>query len=127
MRLLIIGSGGREHALAWKLARSPKVEKLYTAPGNAGTTSLGENLPIPATDLPALARAAREKGIDLTVVGPETPLAQGIVDLFQSQGLPIFGPTRAATEIESSKVFAKHLMEKYGIPCARGAVFASYT
>jgi phosphoribosylamine--glycine ligase len=127
MKIMIIGNGAREHALAWKLRESPKVDELYAAPGNAGTASIAHNLDVPATDIEALARAATQHGIDLTVVGPEAPLASGIVDLFQSLHLPIFGPTRAATQIESSKVFSKELMQKYGIPCAQGMVFSSYS
>jgi phosphoribosylamine--glycine ligase len=127
MKIMIIGNGAREHALAWKLRESPKVDELYAAPGNAGTASIAHNLDVPATDIEALARAATQHGIDLTVVGPEAPLASGIVDLFQSLHLPIFGPTRAATQIESSKVFSRELMQKYGIPCAQGMVFSSYS
>lgn len=127
MKIMVIGSGAREHALAWKLRASPQVSELYAAPGNAGTATIGRNLDLPATDVEALAQAARQYDIGLTVVGPEAPLASGIVDRFQSLHLPIFGPTRAATRIESSKVFSKELMQKYGIPCARGAVFASHS
>ncbi|MBI4339278.1 MAG: phosphoribosylamine--glycine ligase [Chloroflexi bacterium] len=125
MNLLVIGSGGREHALAWVLAQSPQVKKIYVAPGNAGTAAIATNLPIPTTDLPALADAAQRLEIDVTVVGPEAPLAQGIVDLFRLRGLPIFGPTKSAAEIETSKAFAKELMLKYGIPCARSQTFSS--
>ena len=127
MKIMVIGNGAREHALACKLGESPKVDELYAAPGNAGTAAIAHNLDVPATDIEALARAARQYGIDLTVVGPEAPLASGIVDLFQSLHLPIFGPTRAATQIESSKVFSKELMQKYDIPCAQGMVFSSYS
>lgn len=125
MKVLVIGSGGREHALVWKLAQSHLVKKIYAAPGNAGTAAIAQNLDIQANDIQSLARVAREQTIDLTVVGPEAPLASGIVDHFQSQGLLIFGPSRAASEIEWSKVFARDLMLKYGIPCARGEVFTS--
>ncbi|MBI2303357.1 MAG: phosphoribosylamine--glycine ligase [Chloroflexi bacterium] len=126
MNILVIGSGAREHALAWKLRQSPQVSQLFVAPGNAGTAAIATNLPLSTSDLPALASAAQEHKIDLAVVGPEAPLAAGIVDLFQEQGIPVFGPTQAATRIESSKVFAKELMLKYNIPCARGEVFDSY-
>ena len=114
---MIIGGGAREHALAWKIAQSPKVKKLYVAPGNAGTASIAHNLSISPSDIEALAKAARDIGINLTVVGPEAPLASGIVDYFERLHLPIFGPTKAAAQLESSKVFAKNLMQKYGIPC----------
>lgn len=127
MKIMVIGNGAREHALAWKLRASPQIGELYAAPGNAGTAAVARNLDVPTTDIEALAGAARQHDIGLTVVGPEAPLASGIVDLFQSLHLPIFGPTRAATQIESSKVFSKELMQKYGIPCARGEVFASYS
>ena len=126
MNVLIVGGGGREHALAWKLGQSERVSRIYCAPGNAGTSTLGTNLPIKATELDALARAAREHQIDLTVAGPETPLAEGIVDLFQEKGLPIFGPSKTAAAIESSKVFSKRLMLKHGIPTAAAEIFASY-
>ena len=126
MKVLVIGSGAREHAILWKLAQSPKVRQLFAAPGNAGTGSLATNLPIAAADLDALSWAAHEHGIDLTVVGPEAPLAAGIVDRFRKLGLWVFGPTRAAARIEASKVFAKELMERHGIPTARGRVFDSY-
>ena len=127
MKLLIVGSGGREHALAWKLYRSPRVSRIYTAPGNAGTASLDENLPIKAGDIQALADAAQKLSIDLTLVGPEAPLASGIVDRFQGLGLPIFGPTAAAAQIEASKAFSHHLMQKYGLPCPQGEVFSDYS
>ncbi|MEW6142977.1 MAG: phosphoribosylamine--glycine ligase [Chloroflexota bacterium] len=126
MKILVIGGGAREHALAWKIAQSPRVQQLFIAPGNAGTARLGTNLPIKASDLQSLTTFARNSNIDLTVVGPEAPLAAGIVDLFTSKGLSIFGPSKAAAQIESSKVFSKNLMQKYGIPCAAGAIFDSY-
>ena len=122
---MVIGGGAREHALVWKLAHSPKVKEIYVAPGNAGTQAMAHNLNISYTNIDALAEAAQKHHIDLTVVGPEAPLYLGIVDLFQSLDLPIFGPTQAATRLESSKVFAKELMQKYGIPCAQGVVFSS--
>ena len=97
--VFIIGGGGREHALAWKLAQSPRIGKLYVAPGNGGTCDVAENIPIEATDIKGLARFAEKNSIDLTVVGPDDPLALGVVDIFQSRGLRIFGPTRAAAHI----------------------------
>ena len=126
MKVMVIGSGAREHALAWKIAQSPKVTELYAAPGNAGTASVARNLDIRPNDIDALARAARDIGIDLTVVGPESPLAAGIVDRFEQLGMSIFGPTKAAAQIESSKVFTRKLMQKYGIPCPKGITFSSY-
>jgi len=113
--------------LVWKLAQSPKVKEIYVAPGNAGTIKVADNLDISPTDIESLAKVAQEKRIDLVVVGPETPLAAGIVDHFQGTGISIFGPTKAATQIESSKVFAKELMQKYKIPCARSVSFSTYT
>jgi len=126
LKVLVIGGGAREHTLAWKLAQSPNVEEIYVAPGNAGTGFVAKNLDIKPADLESLARAARERRIDLTVVGPEAPLATGIVDLFQARGIPVFGPSKEATRIESSKVFAQGLMQKYGIPCARSRSFSSF-
>ncbi|HEY83075.1 MAG TPA: phosphoribosylamine--glycine ligase [Dehalococcoidia bacterium] len=126
MKVLVIGNGAREHTLVWKLSQSPKVKEIYAASGNAGTAELASNLEISPTDIEALARAARENKIDLTVVGPEAPLAAGIVDRFQAEGLAIFGPSRAAAQIEASKAFAKELMHKYHIPCARSRSFADY-
>jgi phosphoribosylamine--glycine ligase len=127
LKILVVGGGGREHTLVWKIAQSPRVEKVFAAPGNAGTVAIAENLNLRPTDIEGLGKAAKEKGIDLVVVGPEAPLASGIVDYFDSLGIPVFGPTRAATQIESSKVFARNLMEKYGIPCPKGAIFSSYS
>jgi phosphoribosylamine--glycine ligase len=121
-----VGGGAREHTLAWKLAQSPKVKEIYTAPGNAGTAQIALNLEIKPTDIESLAKIAQDKAIELTVVGPEVPLAAGIVDHFQKLGLPIFGPTQKAAEIESSKVFSKELMQKYGLPCARSVSFHDY-
>ena len=124
MKLLIIGSGGREHALAWRLAQAADVGKIYIAPGNAGTAHhapLMENLPL--TDLTALADFAEREKIHLTVVGPEAPLAAGIVDLFRARGLKIFGPTRAAAQLESSKDFAKRFMARHQIPTAASETF----
>jgi len=126
MKILVVGSGGREHALVWKLSQSPKAEHIYVAPGNAGTTKLAENVSIPVDDLKSLADFAEEKKIDLTVVGPELPLTLGIVDVFEERGLRIFGPNKEAAEIEGSKAFAKNFMEKYHIPTARFKVFTSH-
>ena len=123
MKVMVVGGGAREHALVWKITQSPKVDEVYVAPGNAGTQAIARNLNIAPTNIKALAEAAQEYRVDLTVVGPEVPLSSGIVDLFQSLSLPVFGPTQAATRLESSKVFSKELMQKYGIPCARGEVF----
>jgi len=127
LKVLIVGGGAREHTLAWKLARSPKVTDLYAAPGNAGTALVAQNLPFKAEDIEGLAGAAQELKLDLVVVGPEAPLAAGIVDRFNEIGISIFGPTRAAAEIETSKVFAKDLMQRHGIPCARSASFDDFT
>lgn len=127
MRVLVIGSGAREHALAWKVAQSPHVKEVYVAPGNAGTSLIGHNIPADPGDIDSLIKVAIELRIDLAIVGPEGPLAMGIVDRFEQQGIPIFGPTREAARIETSKVFAKHLMQKYSIPCARGVAFSNYS
>ena len=123
MRVLVVGSGGREHALVWKLSRSPEVTKLFCAPGNGGIGDLAELVDVGAEDVEALAEFAESKDIDLTVVGPETTLAKGIVDLFEKRGLRIFGPTKAAARLESSKAFAKNLMKKHHIPTGQFAVF----
>jgi phosphoribosylamine--glycine ligase len=119
MKILVVGAGGREHALAWKLARSPKVNKLYCAPGNGGTRLVAENVAIPDSDIEKLADFALQAGIDLTVVGPEIPLSLGIVDEFEKRGLRVFGPNRKAAELEASKVFAKQFMERHKIPTGR--------
>ncbi|MHB1359776.1 MAG: phosphoribosylamine--glycine ligase [Rhodocyclaceae bacterium] len=123
MKLLVIGSGGREHALAWRLAQSAKVQKVYVAPGNAGTAREDglENLPI--TAIPDLIAFARDNGIHATVVGPEAPLAAGVVDAFRAAGLRIFGPTQAAAQLESSKDFAKQFMQRHGIATAKFRTF----
>ena len=123
MKILVIGSGGREHALVWKIAQSPLVEKIYCAPGNPGTGLLAENVDIAVDDLTGLFGFARKTGIDLTVVGPELPLSLGIVDLFEEYGLTIFGARRNAALIESSKAFSKDLMKKYDVPTAAYEVF----
>lgn len=117
-KVLVIGQGGREHALVWKLAQSPKIEKLYAAPGNPGIAELAECIDIQATDVEKLLAFAKEQNIDLTVVGPEAPLMEGIVDRFQAAGMKIFGPTAAAARLEGSKVFTKNLLKKYNIPTA---------
>jgi len=126
MKILIIGSGGREHALAWKLRQSPAVDELYIAPGNAGTAELGHNLPIAADNTEGLLAAARECQADLTVVGPEAPLAAGIVDRFTAAGRRIFGPSRQAAQLEVSKAWAKELMARHGIPSAAYRTFRRY-
>lgn len=123
MKVLVIGSGGREHALAWKLAQSEKVSKVYVAPGNGGT-ALDERLEnLPITDLKELCQWAQQQKIDLTVVGPEAPLAGGVVDVFRAAGLRIFGPTQAAAQLESSKAFSKAFMQRHGIPTAAFEAF----
>jgi len=123
MKVLVVGGGGREHALVWKIAQSKRVKKIFCAPGNAGIARLAECVPIGAADIDQLLAFARKEGIDLTVVGPEDPLSQGIVDRFESAGLRIFGASRKAARVESSKSFAKAIMEKYGIPTAKGQTF----
>ena len=124
MRVLVVGGGGREHALAWKLASEPGVSEVLCAPGNAGIESVARLLPVNAGDVEGLARLARQERIDLTIAGPELPLDRGIADLFASQGLRLFGPTRAAAQLECSKVFAKEFMARHGIPTARYRVCA---
>lgn len=123
MKVLVVGSGGREHALAWKLAGSPRVQMVLVAPGNGGTAGEPGVRNVPITDLQALADFAADEKVGLTVVGPEAPLAAGIVDLFRARGLRIFGPTRAAAQLESSKAFAKDFMQRHGIPTAHYATF----
>ena len=123
MNILVIGSGGREHAICWKLKHSKDITNLFIAPGNAGTASLGRNVTIKPTDIPALLEFAKKEQIDLTIVGPEAPLAEGIVDTFRSEGLRIFGPTRAAAQLETSKAFAKDFMKRHHIPTASYEVF----
>ena len=123
MKLLVIGSGGREHALGWKLAQSPKVQKVYVAPGNGGTATESGLENVAITGIPELIAFARKEQVHLTVVGPEAPLAAGVVDAFQDAGLRIFGPVRAAAQLEASKDFAKRFMARQGIPTARYAAF----
>src|SRR5262245_54094925 len=131
MKILVIGSGGREHALAWKLAQSPHATRLWCAPGNAGVTqervqangAQVECIPLGAEDLPKLRAFALECRVDLTVVGPDNPLALGIVDFFQATGLRIWGPNRRAAQFEASKAFAQRFMQEHGIPTARSGTF----
>ncbi len=125
MRILVIGSGGREHALTWKLRQSPHADQIFCAPGNAGTGEIAENVAIPVSDLAALVRFAKENRVDLTVVGPDDPLAAGIVDLFTSEKLRAFGPDKSAARIESSKIFAKELMRTLKIPTAEARTFSN--
>ena len=123
MKILVIGSGGREHALVWKLAQSPLVTKLFVCPGNGGTASIAENIKLDPVSPEAIADFALSKQIDLTVVGPDAYLADGIVDLFQARGLKVYGPSKAAAKLEWSKVFAKDFMKRYQIPTAKFATF----
>ena len=127
MKVLVVGSGGREHALSWKLAQSPHLDALYCAPGNPGTRSLARNVAIATNDIAALRRFARDERIDLTVVGPEAPLALGVTDAFEAEGLRVFGPTQAAAQLESSKIFAKRFMLQAGIPTASAVTFDDLT
>ena len=127
MKLLVIGSGGREHAMAWRLLQSPNVQKVYVAPGNAGTAREEGLFNVPITDLEVLAKFVEREGIQLTVVGPEAPLAKGVVDLFREKGLPIFGPTQAAAQLESSKDFAKRFLVRHNIPTAKYQTFTNAT
>ena len=123
MKILLLGSGGREHALAWKIAQSPKVEKLYIAPGNAGTHAAGENVDIKATDFPAIKDFVLKNGVEMIVVGPEDPLVKGIYDYFaedaETRHIAVIGPTKAGATLEGSKEFAKGFMQRHGIPTAR--------
>lgn len=123
MKVLVVGSGGREHALVWALSKSPKVKEIYCYPGNAGIAQCAQIPPLPSDSVADLAQWAQEEQIHLTVVGPEAYLAQGIVDEFAKRGLRVFGPTRQAAQVESSKIFAKELMKKYGVPTADYRVF----
>lgn len=128
MRVLLIGGGGREHALAWKLSQSPQVDRLWVAPGNGGTGTLPKttNVPVPAGDREGLVSLAQAEAIDLTLVGPEAPLVAGVVDRFQAAGLRIFGPTQAAAQLEGSKAFAKQFMFDHGIPTGHAAIFDDF-
>ncbi|MGQ9706083.1 MAG: phosphoribosylamine--glycine ligase [bacterium] len=125
-KVLIVGSGGREHCLGWKIAQSPKVSEIISAPGNAGLSWIGECVPIRVDEIKSIAKLAENRGVDLTIVGPEEPLALGIVDEFEKRGLPIFGPTRKASMLEASKVFAKDIMNRVGVPTAEYKVFSDY-
>ena len=125
-KVLVVGGGGREHAIVDALSRSSHVGKIYCAPGNAGIAAQAECVPIKDTEIDKLLEFVKENGIDLTVVGPEASLSVGIVDVFTAAGQPIFGPTKAAATIESSKDFAKRLMEKYGVPTAAYKTFDNY-
>jgi phosphoribosylamine--glycine ligase len=123
MNVLVLGSGGREHALVWKIKQSPKVKAVYCIPGNAGIASMAECVDIKISDFNAIGDFAVNKNIDITIVGPEVPLAEGVVDYFDNRGLKIFGPNKAGAQLEASKVFSKHVMKKYGIPTAEYDVF----
>src|SRR5687768_16148718 len=118
MKVLVVGSGGREQALAWKIAASPRVERVFVAPGNAGTAAEAENVPIQADDITGLLKFVQQNSIDLTVVGPEAPLVAGIVDAFQREKLRIFGPSKAAAQLEGSKVFCKNILHGADVPSA---------
>jgi phosphoribosylamine--glycine ligase len=123
MKVLVVGNGGREHALAWKLARSERVTEILIAPGNAGTASIGENVPVKADDVDGLLELALERGVDLTIVGPEAPMVAGIANRFQAAGLKIFSPSAAAARIEGSKSWAKEIMKRCGAPTAEARTF----
>lgn len=125
MKVLVIGNGGREHAIAWKISQSPKLTKLFVAPGNGGTAAIAVNVDIPAKDIEGLLKFCKTEKIDLAVVGPEAPLTEGIVDRFRAEGVRIFGPDRQGAELEGSKAFSKNLMRKLGIPTADFEVFDS--
>jgi len=127
VKVLVVGSGAREHTITWKLAQSKNIDKLYAAPGNAGMKDIAELVDIKAEDAEAMLKFAKDNRIDLTFIGPEQPLAAGIVDLFQKNGMAVFGPVQKAAEIESSKVFSGALLEKHGIPSARNFSFTDFT
>jgi len=120
MNILIVGGGGREHALAWKTAKSPHVQTVYCAPGNAGIAEIATCVPINPNNIKELAKFAKKEKIDLTIVGPEAPLVDGIVDYFENEGLSVFGANRKAAQLEASKSFSKKIMNKYNIPTAKG-------
>jgi len=126
VKVLVVGGGGREHAIVWKISQSPKVSKIYCAPGNGGISDIAECVDISATDIDSMVRFAKDNQIDLTVVAPDDPLALGMVDALEAEGLKAFGPTKKAARIESSKIFAKRLMKKYNIPTAEYEVFDDY-
>src|SRR3989344_700170 len=126
LKILIIGGGGREHAIGWKVAKSPRAGEIFFAPGNAGTAQIGKNIEIVATDIAKLIEFAKREQIDLTLALPDDPLAMGIVDEFQKVGLRIWGPTKAAAELEWSKAFSKNFMEKHNLPTAKFKTFTQY-
>lgn len=126
MKILLVGSGGREHALAWKLSQSSRLDRLFIAPGNAGTAALGTNVSLGVEDIPGLVEFTQREKIDLVIVGPEAPLARGLADALQAAGVLVFGPTRLAARMETSKIFSKAFMERHGIPTARYAAFTDY-
>src|SRR5919197_1508749 len=126
MKVLVVGQGAREHALAWKLAQSPSVERVFAAPGNAGISDVAMCEPISAGDVPGLVDFAEREDIDLTVVGPEAPLVAGLADELEARGLRVFGPSRAAARIEGSKAWAKDLCQRHGIPTPRSQAFTDY-
>ncbi len=126
MKVLVIGSGGREHALCWKIAKSKKVNKLYCAPGNGGTAQLAENIDIASNDIEGLLSFALENKIDLTIVGPEAPLVLGIVDRFKEKGLRIFGANKESAQLEGSKEFSKKFMERHNVPTAKYKSFTNF-
>jgi phosphoribosylamine--glycine ligase len=127
LKILIIGSGGREHAIGWKIAQSPRCDEIYFAPGNAGTKDIGINVPIKGIDIPGLIEFVKKEKIDVTLAIPDDPLALGIVDEFKKENLRIFGPTKAAAQLESSKVFSKNFMKKHNLPTAKFETFDDYT
>ena len=126
MRILVVGSGGREHTLVWKLAQSSKVTQVFCAPGNGGTANVSQNVALSATQIEALATFVQDQRIDLTVVGPELPLTLGIVDYFTEKGLNIIGPTKGAAQLEGSKIFAKDFMNRHNVPTANYLACESY-
>ena len=126
MRILVVGSGGREHTLTWKIAQSPQVDTIFVAPGNGGTAEIAKNVAIGGTDIPALIDFAKKEHVDLTVVGPEAPLVAGLVDAFNAAGLRAFGPTGTAAQLEGSKAFSKRFMIEEGVPTGMSAIFHSY-
>lgn len=127
MNILVVGSGGREHAIIWKLAQSPKANKIYCAPGNGGISNIAECLPVNAVDIDKMVQTAKDYNIDLVVVAPEDPLAKGMVNAMTQAGIRAFGPTSEAALIEASKGFSKSLMKKYGIPSAEYELFNNST
>jgi len=126
MKVLVVGSGGREHALVWKIKKSSAVKRIFCAPGNAGTAELADNADIAADDVAGLCRFARQEKIDLAIIGPEDALCAGIVDAMEAEGIRAFGPSRAAAELEGNKAFAKQLMRQYAVPTAEARIFTSY-